>query len=224
MPTNDFIGFASSGSANIASQADYAAAAEQGIGMQPGPASSKLANKAWRQGANMAAAIGQMIVDAGYNALDNGDIAALKTALLNGLASRFLAGFETGTFTPTIFGGTVAGVFTYTNQTGNYVKFGPLCYVDLRVDGKVVTAPSGNVDVGGLPYIASSGQQSLLINQCSATMNYAPFMIRLSGSLAQGNLFGVNTNNQSLVAINFTSGLAVDTVVNIRACGIYRVA
>lgn len=132
--------------------------------------------------------------------------------------------FETGTFTPTIFGGTDAGVFLYTNRTGNYVKFGPLCYVDLRVDGKVVTAPSGPPNVGGLPYIAASAQQSLLINQCSPTMNYAPFMIRLSSSLGQGNLFGVNTNNQTLVAINFQNGLAVDTVVAIRACGIYRVA
>ena len=77
MPTNDFIGFASSGSANIASQADYAAAAEQGIGMQPGPASSKLANKAWRQGANMAAALGQIASARGFDTLDDGDIATL---------------------------------------------------------------------------------------------------------------------------------------------------
>ena len=45
MATNDFIGFASAGSANIMSQADYAAAAEQGNGVQPGMASSRLANK-----------------------------------------------------------------------------------------------------------------------------------------------------------------------------------
>lgn len=81
MPTNDFIGFASSGSANIMSQADFAAAAEQGIGMQPGPASSKLANKVWRQGANMAAAIGKLLLDQGYNALDDGDIDTLKAFL-----------------------------------------------------------------------------------------------------------------------------------------------
>ena len=81
MPTNDFIGFASSGSANVASQADYAAAAEQGIGMQSGPASSKLANKAWRQGANMAAALGRIAVARGFDALDNGDIDALQNSI-----------------------------------------------------------------------------------------------------------------------------------------------
>ena len=86
MPTNDFIGFASAGSANIMSQADYTAAAEQTDGVQPGPASSALANKIWRQGANMAAAIGQLMSDCGYDARDDGDIATLKTNLLKALS------------------------------------------------------------------------------------------------------------------------------------------
>lgn len=83
MPTNDFIGFASAGSANIMSQADYAAAVEQSDGVQPGPASSKFANKVWRQGANMAAALGNIIVDQGGDALDNGDIATLASAIVS---------------------------------------------------------------------------------------------------------------------------------------------
>lgn len=81
MATNDFIGFASSGSANIISQAAYAAAAEQWVGVQPGMASSKLANKIWRQGANMAAALGRIAAARGYNALDNGDLNALQGAI-----------------------------------------------------------------------------------------------------------------------------------------------
>jgi hypothetical protein len=81
MATNDFIGFASNGSANIMSQADYAAAAEQGVGVQPGMASSKLANKIWRQGANMAAALGRITAARGYDALDNGDLNTLQSSV-----------------------------------------------------------------------------------------------------------------------------------------------
>lgn len=92
MATNDFIGFASSGAANVMSQADYAAAAEQGNGVQPGMASSALANKVWRQGANMAAVIGELIKNHGINALDNGDLVTLYNALLASTASRTLAG------------------------------------------------------------------------------------------------------------------------------------
>ena len=93
MATNDFIGFASNGSANIMSQADYAAAAEQGNGVQPGMASSALANKAWRQGANMAAVIGELIKNHGIDALDNGDLITLYNALLSATASPTLAGW-----------------------------------------------------------------------------------------------------------------------------------
>ena len=81
MATNNFIGFASNGSANVMSQVEYAAAAEQGIGVQPGMASSKLANKIWRQGANMAAALGRIAAARGYDALDNGDLNALQSAI-----------------------------------------------------------------------------------------------------------------------------------------------
>lgn len=86
MPTNDFIGFASSGSANVMSQADFAAAHEQLVGVQPGPATSALANKIWRQGSNMAAALGDMMSAQGYDALDDGDISKLAKNLLMALA------------------------------------------------------------------------------------------------------------------------------------------
>lgn len=99
MAQNDFIGFASLGSANIMSQADYAAAAEQGAGVQPGMASSKLANKVWRQGANMAAALGEMIKAQGIDALDNGDIATLSSNIVSALL----------TFLLPLSGGTMAG-------------------------------------------------------------------------------------------------------------------
>ena len=98
MPTNDFIGFASNGSANVMSQADYAAAVEQGDGVQPGMASSKLANKAWRQGANMAAALGEVIKAQGIDALDNGDIATLSNNIVSAL-SAFLLPLSGGTMT-----------------------------------------------------------------------------------------------------------------------------
>lgn len=81
MPTNDFIGFASSGSANVMSQADFAAAHEQLVGVQPGPATSALANKIWRQGSNMAAALGDLMSAQGYDALDDGDISKLAKNL-----------------------------------------------------------------------------------------------------------------------------------------------
>ena len=98
MPTNDFIGFASAGSANIMSQADYAAAAEQGNGVQPGMASSALANKVWRQGANMASALGKMIAGQNLNAYDDGDIARLQAALESAIGTVDIISATTANF------------------------------------------------------------------------------------------------------------------------------
>lgn len=148
MPTNDFIGFASAGSANIMSQADYAAAAEQADGVQPGPASSALANKVWRQGANMAAVIGSFIASRGYDALDNGDI----NALLNSFDSALC---ETGTWTPVLKGGTTAGAFTGTFY-GDYRKMGKLVFVRFGIAATCTTQPIGNVTLTGLPFTPST--------------------------------------------------------------------
>ena len=147
MPTNDFIGFASAGSANVMSQADYAAAAEQTDGVQPGPASSALANKIWRQGANMAAALGMIMSDIGYDALDDGDIATLSGNLKKTL-------WNVGTWTPVLSGGTTDGVFVYdSGNAGYYIKLGGLVYIYARVRvTDYTTYPAGRIRVSGLPY------------------------------------------------------------------------
>lgn len=147
MPTNDFIGFASAGSANIMSQADYAAAAEQADGVQPGPASSALANKIWRQGANMASALGAFILAQGYDALDDGDLGTLTSNLTRALSPVY------GTWTPELRGSTTNGAFTYTTQNGEYYKFGPFVYVYGQVVPSACTSlPAGTIQITGLPY------------------------------------------------------------------------
>jgi len=129
MATNDFIGFASNGSANIMSQANYAAAIEQGNGVQPGMASSALANKVWRQGANMAAAIGTITAARGFDALDNGDVGALANNVRDALnigvytqlffaqtSGSFIAP-STGVYRITIKGGGGGGGSAFTSPT-----------------------------------------------------------------------------------------------------------
>lgn len=158
MPTNDFIGFASAGSANIMSQVDYAAAAEQTDGVQPGPASSALANKIWRQGTNMAAALGRFILQRGYNALDNGDIASLTTSLTGALA-------EVGTWTPGLGGSTDNGGFTYTTQTGYYARAGHLVgIIGIVAVSACTAAPAGILLINGLPYVSNALSRTVTIN------------------------------------------------------------
>ena len=79
MPTNEFLPFAAAGGANVLPQADYAGSASRLAGVIAGTATSALANKSWRQSASMAAALGDTLVDAGYDALDDGDTKIIVT-------------------------------------------------------------------------------------------------------------------------------------------------
>lgn len=227
MATNDFIGFASSGSANIMSQADFAASAERTKGVQPGPASSKLANKIWRQGANMASALGGLIADQGYNALDNGDIVTLKTALKSSLLP------ETGTWTPTLLGNTTTGALVVTTANGDYVKIGRLVFVDcqlaVRAKPSYEDYPAGIVLVGGLPYNAASTADNFVCNGYGGIDDCCRSLIMAYIQSGNRIILGKLTNNQRQNAI-FSSSVAtganiqLSTVDNttLKISGCYR--
>lgn len=83
---NDFVPVATAGGAVVLAQAAYLAAAPangQGLGIVPQPNY----NKMMRQGTSMAAAIGAFIAAAGFNANDDGNIAALQAAFAASIAS-----------------------------------------------------------------------------------------------------------------------------------------
>lgn len=80
--TNDFLPWATSGGANVESQAAYVVDPAVPIGVAHGTALSALANKVWRQASIAAYCIGQLIVDVlGVNAADDGDTATLLANL-----------------------------------------------------------------------------------------------------------------------------------------------
>lgn len=188
MPTNDFIGFASSGSANIMSQADFAAAAEQTDGVQPGPASSALANKIWRQGANMASALGSFIAAQGYDAYDDGDIAALTTALKKAL------------FNSTMMSATIDDTKVDTGKTNGcrYYRVGNI----VVVSGQFALLASSNTYAGtriatGLPF--NNDTTSSAMYGCVVQDNHyidAHMSINNSGSFfVTSRAIALNTSN-----------------------------
>jgi hypothetical protein len=61
-----------------------------------------------------------------------------------------------GSFTPTLFGSTAAGAPTYTLQVGSYERIGRLVTVRFRVAISAIGGMTGNVRVGGLPYVSAN--------------------------------------------------------------------
>lgn len=87
MVRNDFLGFAINEDANVMSQDAYRQCEERWTGMKSGPADSALCSKVWRQGANMARALGHMMNTRGYDALDDGDVLTLGRNLRAALST-----------------------------------------------------------------------------------------------------------------------------------------
>lgn len=93
--TNNFLPYATDPTAAVLSQSSWAAATPN-IGRGAGIVPKEYFNKAHRQGNAMAAAIGQFIANAGFNALDDGNIPNLTAAFLAALESVFTGGGFTG--------------------------------------------------------------------------------------------------------------------------------
>ncbi len=89
MATNEFLPFATSETANVLSQAEYAALTLLlANGFTAGVASAPQVNKAIRQSTFIASVIGQFIADgSGLDALDDGEVANLQAKLITALRS-----------------------------------------------------------------------------------------------------------------------------------------
>lgn len=84
---NQFLPFAYSTGANSLLPADYQTAPWRPVGFNSGPASSQQVNTVLRQGSDMCAALGQMVANTGQNALDDGSVTALTSALTSAVQS-----------------------------------------------------------------------------------------------------------------------------------------
>jgi hypothetical protein len=123
------------------------------------------------------------------------------------LNSSALSDYETGSWTPYLFGGTVSGDTTYSVQYGHYIRIGGLLYGVVDLDWSTTTA-SGTAFIGGLPFTSKSYLGN--IRHAVTFSGYGDFAItatdeRISGSIAEGVsdilLLGNKINTASVLTI-----------------------
>ena len=85
MAQNQFLPFATSTGANVEGHAAWAADTDRMIGFVQGRASSRKANTAWLAASFASAALGELIAEAGHDALDNGNLTQFVTHLKDGI-------------------------------------------------------------------------------------------------------------------------------------------
>lgn len=95
-------------------------------------------------------ATGQVLVSAGTSTLPTWSATpSISTITIGG--GNALDSYVFGTFTPTLFGATTAGVTTYTDQVGTYCKIGAMVTVCVHVGISAATGTGGML-IGGIPY------------------------------------------------------------------------
>jgi len=91
-------------------------------------------------------------------ALDvTGDIITSGGLYLGGTGSaNKISDYETGTWTPTLYGQTTAGTPTYTTREGWYVKVGSMVTVSCTIDLSALSGVAGDTRISGFPFTASA--------------------------------------------------------------------
>lgn len=130
--------------------------------------------------------------------------------------TNMMSAYATGTFTPTIFGGSTAGTTTYSVQNGYYVKVGKLVWITASVTWTAQTG-TGSINVGNLPFtvaniqtnacsvasgvsIATSTQYNVVAPSGGTTMTLYGW-ISASGTLVQSNIATNASSNVSITII-----------------------
>ena len=183
---NDFVPFATGAGANTLTPSAFRAlTAIVGQGVQAGVARSDVANTVWRQASFVSAMIGEFIKDAGYDALDDGDLGALETNFIAALRHTLLSeetallhfGVDTGTANHVMLATPAPGVtaladgmtFLFipaaTNTGATDFVCGSLSGVPMKRDDGVTALAKGDLVAGRLAMAVYYSGKLMLVCQ-----------------------------------------------------------
>lgn len=142
-------------------------------------------------------------------------IVKLERAVAKLLARSFIY-YAKGTYTPTYFGATTAGVTTYTTQQGEYTRIGRVVIAQAEIVWTNATG-TGVIRLGGLPYTSATGMKFAFAQQISS-VTFANGSVEglLQGAQVVAQLFSPASN----VA---TTELAIEVAGTIRYVVVYFV-
>ena len=94
--------------------------------------------------------------------------------------------YEEGTFTPVLVGSTVSGDITYSINSGRYVRIGRLVSWSARVELSSISGATGQIHLGGFPFVMTGGAAFRPGLTCAHFGNLAVPAISISGIIRNG--------------------------------------
>jgi hypothetical protein len=101
-----------------------------------------------------------------------------------------LSSYEESSWTPAMYGSTIAGTPSFSNQIGSYIRIGKIVIATFRVKLSSKGGMTGDVFIGGLPYAIASGTQFQFTGGLSIITGVTPasnHMVNISCPSAGGN-------------------------------------
>ena len=149
------------------------------------------------------------------------------TGLKLGSGTDTLSTFDEGTFTPTIFGSTTAGVFSYntSNTYGHYQRINNVVFFTARVYVDTITTDSaGNSRLGSLPFTASEASAisvGKLDHAGSGWSGYGMFA-QVEASADYIQFYFYDNPNQFSVATGLWADESPSDIIEVLVSGHYR--
>lgn len=219
--TNQFLAFATGTGANVYSNSAYAGLTARMTGVVDGIADGPTFNSAWRQGTSVAAMVGAFIAAHGFDALDDGDISALRSNFEAALGVLISAGLSTLPSTSFVHYGSDAGA-------ANALVVDVVPSITSYADGHIfeitpahtttTTTPTVNIDGVGVKSIVRPDGTALMAGEI---MQGAKALFAYDSALGKVVLLGVSKPYvDAAVAGVSTSGTLVN-VQTFSASGTY---
>jgi hypothetical protein len=126
--------------------------------------------------------------------------------------------YEEGTFTPAVVGFSTAGVGTYTQQVGSYVKIGSIVHFTINI---TITAHTGTgvMIVTGLPFNANAGKNFAVQGRTNNLAYNAGYTLQFAVSAGSTNVDLEQVPSGGGAAAN----IPMDTAFSIYLTGTYSV-
>ena len=142
-----------------------------------------------------------LIVDADVSA--SAAISGSKLQAASASNSGTISNYSTGTFSPTIKGGTTNPTVSYTNQTGEWIRIGNAVYVNISIAINTISGGSGAaiIDISGIGINSNASSNQRYGYTCrfggSAPNPFPSGVTYLAGEMSTSNTITISGSGQA---------------------------
>jgi len=170
----------------------------------------------------------QISVSNGDGTAGNPTLSLTSTIQVTGISfdsgSNTLSAYSTGTFTPTVDGGSGSPTITYTTQVGIYEKIGLKVIFNALITVNTISGGTGNCQIGALPFTSLSTSNSVSTGPVSlGTITFGASVLYYQHQVQTNTTFSILTGVRSASTVLALAIGGVAAASQFRWSGAYNI-